>query len=236
MVQAILKNEKTMTRRIIKPQPQPCNHQKYKDAEWRDIPTNFVCDESGNWYCSICGNGMELAKTISGVKGIRSYYNIGDILWVRETWAVHWLPDGFSKDRYVYKADGIPSIGYYGNDKQNKSDVWIPSIHMPKNVARLFLKETNLEMGRLQDITEKDAIMEGCPGNKNETPVQQFSSLWNKIYSFPTSIRQNGNVTHYESYPWEDIQEIKEYRGLPWKVCGNPLVWVNKFEIDKVIM
>lgn len=36
-------------------------------------------------------------------------------------------------------------------------------------------------------------------------------------------------INHYISYPWEDIQETREYRGKPWHIHGNPYVWVVEF-------
>ena len=80
---------------------------------------------------------------------------------------------------------------------------WKPSIHMPKKVARLFLKVTDVRVERLQDITEKQAIREGCEGTRCviehdytkdeccefcinggyiEPPQLQFLYLWDSIY------------------------------------------------------
>ena len=54
-------------------------------------------------------------------------YQPGDILWVRETWNGDWC------DHYIYKADGgsAKAAGYAAEPK------WRPSIHMPKEAARL---------------------------------------------------------------------------------------------------
>ena len=57
-----------------------------------------------------------------------------------------------------------------------------------------------------------------------------FARLWNNCYAKPMPVKVKGVVHHYESYPWEDIQETRTYRGKPWYVIGNQWVWVIEFE------
>ncbi len=73
-------------------------------------------------------------------------FNEGDILWVRETTAV----DNFFDT--IYKAD---------NSDQERITSWRPSIHMPKQLARIFLKVTNVRCERLSQISDEDARAEG---------------------------------------------------------------------------
>ena len=77
-----------------------------------------------------------------GFYALYSPYSKGDVLWVRETWCK------LGKD-YTYKADGVllPSTYYYPEAK------WRPSIHLPHDAARLFLKVESVRVERLQDIT-----------------------------------------------------------------------------------
>lgn len=119
-----------------------------------------------------------LITNIERNKDILAYapYRTGDILYVKESWADHWLPDGFCKDRYVYKTDGVPQCGYYGNDEQCKIGVWSSPVIMPKEAARIFLKVTDVRVQKLQKITDSEVIAEGV--NK----FIQFVSLWNKTY------------------------------------------------------
>ena len=74
-------------------------------------------------------------------------YQPGDILYVRETWKQ--APNGY----------------YYYEDWQrnNIADVtkWKPSIHMPKEAARIWLRVTNVRVERLQEITEDQTEEEG---------------------------------------------------------------------------
>ena len=129
---------------------------------------------------------------------------------------------------------------------------WKPSIHMPRAAARIFLQVTGVRAERLQDISEWDAFHEGCDGESDcigisvcGTPrdacsecrkgcVDEYAVLWNKLNGKPkpiyATVGGKKTVTHYESYPWENIQETREYRGKPWIVCGNPWVWVYEFK------
>ncbi len=65
---------------------------------------------------------------------IKSLYKVGDILYIRETW--HPIGPSDAHD-YVYKADDP-----LGTDK------WYPSIHMPKEAARIFLRVTDVRVER----------------------------------------------------------------------------------------
>src|SRR5689334_11061640 len=84
MVRAILDGRKTMTRRIVKPQPKDCssNHKAYEEAEWKNEPPKFISDKGENaWFCLYCGNGVN--PDGSALKC--PYGKPGDLLWVRET-------------------------------------------------------------------------------------------------------------------------------------------------------
>src|SRR5690606_12450991 len=84
------------------------------------------------------------------------YGKPGDLLWVRETWAklverykdgpLLYQPEGF---KYVFKADNV----FMKN--------WKPSIHMPKAACRIWLMVEEIRVERLQDISEEDAVAEG---------------------------------------------------------------------------
>jgi len=108
---------------------------------------------------------------------------VGDRLWVRETFA----PCDFGD--YMYRAD-------YGQ----LSDVaikWKPSIHMPRMASRITLEITGVRVERLQDISEEDAITEGIPyqGNQFDT-IGAFSDLWNSVYS------------NWDANPWVWVVEF----------------------------
>ena len=175
MVQAILDGRKTVTRRVIKPQPE-------NDAE---ILTDNLIPETekygaGKLYC------------FSDATVTSAPYNPDDILYVRETWQ-EWTGG------YLYKAwpEGIHQPGYFIGMP------WRPSIHMPKEAARIFLKVTNVRVERLQDIDYEQAKKEGC--NDYSSTALGFCYLWDSTIKKPDRDR----------YGWE----------------ANPWVWVIEFEM-----
>ena len=135
MVRAILDGRKTCTRRVIKPQPD----------EKHTYPLGFVNDSTEINDIGSFGFGM------SEYGGLIQYakppYQPGDILYVRETWKK--APNGY----------------YYYEDWQRNdiADVtkWKPSIHMPKEAARIWLKVTDVRVERLQEIDEDGVWNEG---------------------------------------------------------------------------
>ena len=128
-------------------------------------------------------------------------YRIGENLWIRETWAEHqeYYNDGspvYKIPHFIYKADGVFA---------NK---WRPSIFMPREAARIFLRVTDVRAERLQNITPSDCAAEGIfrdvchyNGHKDCNCVDDYSVLWDSLNS---------------------------KRGYGWNV--NPWVWVISFE------
>ena len=222
MVKAILEGHKTKTRRIIKPQP-------------KEQLKCVIQHEVSGMACWMEENADQSSEDFMFYKS----FEVGDILWVRETWG-NWTYDNPENNAvyYQYKADYPEGAKTYMFDDEHECDLpkWHPSIHMPRSAARLFLKVTNVRPERLQGITIDGIEQEGIPLTFplvkliDSEHLKRFINLWDGIYSVPTPVKEHGIITHYESYPWEDIQEVKEYKGLPWYVWGNPWVWVNEFE------
>jgi len=53
---------------------------------------------------------------------------------------------------------------------------WHPSIHMPKEAARIFLWVTSVRSEKLKDVTESEAVAEGFSSRA------EFVSAISKIY------------------------------------------------------
>lgn len=135
MVRAILDGRKTVTRRIVKPQPSESTAYFYKFLE--DGKARF------GW------------KNSNGLCDRKPPYQPGDILYVRETFAR--LHNASSYERFVYKATDTYPFGETYIVKFR----WHPSIHMPKEAARIFLKVKTVSVERLQDIDDDGVVAEG---------------------------------------------------------------------------
>lgn len=217
MVRGVDAGIKTVTRRVVKPQPcAECDHGGQHEFVRDDFTggssfTGFVCKKCGY---GVCGPHFKFPV---GTSWLRPPYRPGDILYVRETWS----PVFVRPKRYLYKADAEIGMG----EGTNLPIKWRPSIHMPKEAARLFGRVTGLKAQRVQDITDEEARREGCADRAD------FRRVWNGCYAKPRPVKgEDGEIDHYESWPWEDIRETRTHKGKPWHVIGNPWVWVIEFE------
>ena len=147
MVRAILDGRKTCTRRVIKPQPQSRLCYTYAGSHKGCIGKWTYPNRGAHEFW---GEEYKLPENIKDEelsKQWNSPYHTDDILYVRETWKM--APNGY----------------YYYEDWQRNdiADVtkWKPSIHMPKEAARIWLKVTDVRVERLQEMTLKDFKAEG---------------------------------------------------------------------------
>lgn len=196
MVQAILDGRKTQTRRIIIKEDLKDIYDSIDFMKMEHFP-----DKS---YRAIFSTDERPGT-------VKSKYQVGDILWVRETWQhTKCLNINFEDENYgyVYKADGQPWEDHEGW-------TWKPSIFMPREAARLFLKVTNVIVERLNDMDEWDAVREGVdfkvvPNQyyfnyltdefSERTASQSFETLWQKL---------NGKES-LESNPWVWVYEFEK--------------------------
>ena len=178
MVQAILEGKKTQTRRVI------------------GVPD----------YCGtrIVGQQRNAANplgvmTYSG-DVFRPKYETGTVLWVREAWSRHEVsPGGHLRPagRFYYKADGdIRPEKWRG--------AWKPSIHMPKEAARIFLRVTNVRAERVQDISEKDALAEGVAKLFDYLPAEEYREWRGRIVAAQGMEHDPGEQEEqpYSNYLW----------------------------------
>ena len=179
MVKAILAGRKTVTRRLIKPQP-PFDNDSIYLRYVKDGIARFGQGTPGN-SCALCDRKMP--------------YQSGDVLYVRETWCKGSLNGGV--EQYFYRADD--------NDFHCQ---WRPAIHMPKEAARIFLRVIGVRVERLQDITLDDAIAEGCQGKFigcgecagagwEILPEDEFADLWDS-----TIKKSDFDKYGWDANPW----------------------------------
>ena len=138
-------------------------------------------------------------------------YQPSDILYVRESYSE--LTFG-----YVYKADG-ENIDHLGNVIK-----WHPSIHMPKEAARIWLKVTDVRVERLQEITEEQACMEGTdPWDE----ACYENNGWHPTFSDPDSGGDPNMIDGFHKL-WNSTIKKSDLDRYGWD--ASPWVWVIEFE------
>lgn len=188
MVRAILDGRKDATRRIVK---------------------GFIPDDAVWGYTAFTPKGyISCRGTFAdgyGEKFFKLPCEPGDILYVRETWCglpVNEAGHMRGHTIYYYKADGeLRPKGWRGT--------WHPSIHMPKEAARIWLKVTDVRVERLQEITSEQIGREGV-----EVEYPHVLNGEEKRYAFSTLWNNTIKKSDINRYGWD----------------ANPWVWVIEFE------
>ena len=230
MVRAILDGRKTQTRRIMKPQPEPC-------------------PRGGHWWPSNMFKTMlhveeEMQNGKGGWGGLVGdacpFGDVGDRIWVRETWATLGNEDGCCVDwegnlckgderssARIYRASCEQRPGDYGlwsipddaywkpHTKEHKFEgAWRPSIHMPRWASRILLEITDVRVERLNAISEEDARAEGiidggCLNCGEPEPCG--------------CANPEPDATDAFAYLWQSIYGQDNWNANPW-------VWVIEFK------
>lgn len=212
MVQAILDGRKNCTRRMVKPQPD----------EKHTYPLGFVTDSTEKKEVGYFGFGIN--EYGGSIKYANPQYQPGDILYVRETWERFecWNCDGDErgncpkepKKSVLDKTCGC--YMYRATDEISGDAKWHPSIHMPKEAARIWLKVTNVRVEQLQDITEDGAEAEGVIDNRGfiHSPENEYDRIYTAREHFIEIWDRTIKKSDLDSYGWD----------------ANPWVWVIEFE------
>ena len=198
MVQAILEGRKTTTRRIIK-----------------GVDRNYYFLGSNKQNTKVSFARITTSLPLR----VKIPYQVGDILWVRETWQE--IKNIYNSRHYIYKAspDIVPEHCYYTTNGIWDSDLtWKPSIFMPKEAARIFLKVTGVRVEKLQDITEEGAKAEGAYKLAQSNPTK---CVENKDVD-------NGSYLNGFKRVW--FKTLPKYYKDYATFEGNPYVWVIEFQ------
>lgn len=203
MVRAILDGRKTVTRRVVP----------------LDIVNGCDIESDGK---SLISYENDYGDFIESSELCR--YRPNDILWVRETWKVQAAHRFESDVRIMFKAGGpLSTIRFPGGnsqatsrddydafiDKWMQGDGWRPSIHMPREAARIWLRVTGVRVERLQEMRAEDSLREGVKLHlkgclNGEDLLKPFADLWDSTI----------NPADRDRYGW----------------AANPWVWVIAFE------
>lgn len=199
MVRAILDGRKTVTRRLVK--------KKYENTELK-----MKTDKYGTRLIEIQENieGETFGKKPDGGSWQKllpyiepkAPYNVLDTIYIRETWQ---CLNPYSDKEYVYKATC---------DADFSKDIgsWKPSIHMPKEAARIWLKVTDVRVERLRNISIQDMLSEGidqtgiitATGAIEYRVINRFEELWN------STIKKSAlDIYGFEASPWVWVIEFE---------------------------
>lgn len=205
MVRAILAEEKTQTRRIVKPQP-------YFDSR------NNLIFGKWNYGQDICGTH---ALPFKNMLCECPYGTVGDRLWVREAFFEVYDADTFRPTgRYCYAAthEGYVNVldeagGIKLNKDGSEASPWKPSIHMPRVASRILLEITGIRVERLQDISEDDALAEGVAFNGDyDLWWDYLRNQWicvDPIDSYESLICKINGKDAWDKNPWVWVVEFK---------------------------
>lgn len=225
MVRAIMDGRKSCTRRLVKPQPD----------EKHTFPLGFVTDSTEKKEVGCFGFGIN--EYGGSIQYAKPQYQPGDILYVRETWERFecWNCEGDErgncpkepKESVLDKTCGC--YMYRATDEISGDAKWHPSIHMPKEAARIWLKVTNVRVERLQEIAEAQTEEEGflftppCLHRTGENYCDIDGPCGNKIkYCDMSAGELFGKVL------WDSTIKKSDIDIYGWD--ANPWVWVIEFE------
>ena len=192
MVQAILDDRKIKTRRVIKGMGNKMHYDRLL-GDWGLSDPPELIDGVLRWRLQTDVDDDRMFE-------VECPWKVGQTLWVRETWQ-----QGESEYLYLEK---MLRDGVIYTDLDDDPIKWKPSLFMPKDAARIFLKVKSIRVERLQDITEEDARAEGIKGIPRS---RELSPMDDYIYPFKQL--------------WDGLNSK---RGYGWDV--NPWVWVIEFE------
>ena len=210
MVRAILDGKKTQTRRLCKIRINGnvevpfsrCHRVEYPAVNCEGICANFS-DEDGFFRGAA-----------------KPDFQVGDILYVREKWRVlrAWSGSNGSGCEIEYAAGGKITLDSVIGLPSRSTTNWKPSIHMPKEAARIFLLVTDVRAERLQDLTVGDLMQEGFCSEPMVTifPDHAFQQASLEFGRFKTL--------------WDGLIPKKDLDRFGWG--ANPWVWVYTFKVD----
>lgn len=192
MVRALLDGRKTQTRRVVKAPNSVTAFRHFHEDEWDRMQGNVRGDTVR------CPYGQP-----------------GDRLWVRETWSDecdhHWVM--YRADHRAERRSGGELFDACSADELRTLHVWSPSIHMPRWASRITLEVTGVRVERLQNISEADAMAEGCGMLKpysdhwqhRDVAKEEYRCLWETLHP-----RMGETWGHN---PWVWVVEFKRVEG-----------------------
>lgn len=255
MVRANLDGRKTCTRRLVKPQPD----------EKHTYPLGFVTDSTEKKEVGCFGFGID--EYGGSIKYVKPPYQPEDILYVRETWRVGAWDIFNQMIAFDYKDGTCGELTYIHDQElferlvnQSREDArkakcdyngvdfvwekgkspcrWHPSIHMPKEAARVWLNVTDVRVERLQEITESGAKAEGIRGYTKDGNLYKYAVTDDWWINYHGKHKEIATGTWWQdmprtareafSYLWNSTIKKSDLDLYGWN--ANPWVWTIEYE------
>lgn len=214
-ITATLNGKKTVTRRIISPQP----HIRKNNFIWNKFIYGQGDDKRiWNKLIKYCPKGQP-----------------GDLLYIREPFFL--LYQSSCEGTQLKK---INQISYKQPINTRKDLVWKkkPSIHMPREVARYWLLIVNVRIEQIQDISDDAVFDEGINEFGHET--EDGEDYYWKVPAYwknpDGKISKELYVDHFRdafANLWDSINANRKDRDeniLPYSWEDNPWVWVIEYK------
>jgi hypothetical protein len=212
MVEAILDNRKSVTRRVIKPQPSSKMYTGFCTESTMKNDKTVGCCMFGNDY----GEAKEYAKPP---------YQVDEIYYVRETWRIGYLNDDTKEMIIIFKAVQtgcdietkkckFSDERYEKFRKFAKKKGWQSPYFMPREAARVFIEMTKIWVEKLQEIDDEGAKAEGA------NFVNGYNVGWEE--------KMNRSVIQRYEDIWNSTIPKKDIPIYGWN--ANPHVWANEFK------
>lgn len=210
LTQAVIEGRKTMTRRIMNPQPKDCT--AAHKADWPNEPMKMYVDNLGRIYCEVCGYGVIKYPKLGLIDSLQTTYKLGEVVAIAQSY------NSFYDDTYN------PVLFPVGAGWNNK--MFVKPELMPHQV-----RITGIKCERLQDISDADCMKEGVSGSYIGFFVPGIKCKdWEKESHVET---EDGNV--WKLFP----TPRRAFASLIDKVSGrgmwdrNPWTVVYEFELLK---
>uniref|UniRef100_A0A6M3IFA4 ASCH domain-containing protein n=1 Tax=viral metagenome TaxID=1070528 RepID=A0A6M3IFA4_9ZZZZ len=220
MIKAIVEGRKTVTRRVMKPQPlAKCQYGEHifegKIIDW----IGYKHEGKTAFYCRKCGDGLKLIDEWSG-HGRLPKYQVGDTVYIKE--AICRIPKIYDETtgyhtEAIYRLD---SSFVTGVNWCWKRDI-LTGMFLSEALARYFIEILDVKVQRLQEITEEDAIVEGVGfGFQMNAGWPDYQHIENGV----CTLTQDTAVASYATL-WDTINKP------PYDWQSNPFVWVYSFKL-----
>lgn len=227
MTQAIMTGRKNTTRRVIKP--------KYSNTDLEMFTNKYGTrlverqnDAPADGSKSAVDGTKHTICHLTAIEEVKPKYKRGELLYIRETWRIQAANRFQASAKIEFKAGGESQTIQFangGNDGADRSDYdafmekwdngqkWHPSIFMPKEAARIFLKITDVRTERLQDMSRDDAIHEGIdPTLKDIAPDLGYYRVWGAMQDIwdRTMTPADRVLYGWEASPWVWVYEFQQ--------------------------